>query len=366
MNTRAMRIGFGLMGVFAAQGVAGAARAEVVSIQGHTRAEVRQLENGVAVQSDAAQEGLDLAASPSQALSAASLQAIQLNGIDVAGGAALSILRPQSRGVLGLPNDVGLDISVFSIEPSIHWEASGEAVETRSILLTPAEVGAGAASGELVEFRSRLVLAGTLLVLSTEIGEDLTGTDVGVTFSVVRRGGTLPDATLIEGKATLSGGMNGRLSVESGGVLGNRLLPIVRVPSSVPGLPTVRLVVFPGLQLTYEYEAILGQTFMLELVVGAHTRTSRGWIGTAAVFGLPVEGLPEIIGRTRRDDSGARLSAIIAEQVDTTGRRYQSGGADGGSASGGGCGAAGPEMLLLAPVGWCVVGVRRLTPRCRR
>jgi len=116
-------------------------------------------------------------------------------------------------------------------------------------------------------------------------------------------------------------------------------------------LPLVRAALLAGVELPYEYEAVAGEAFDLEMVVETLLQTIPGGTGAAATFGTPQEGLPSLFQRVKGSDLGQRLADAIAERVDTTGAAYLSAGGDSASvASFPLCGIMGMEIAAVAPV----------------
>jgi hypothetical protein len=265
-----------------------------------------------------------------------------------------------------VPNDVGLEVSGFGDDAQTRWYAKGTVVETRSVSVSPLEVGLEFANGDAVILRSRLLLSGVLLLTAAKTGDNLTGTEVRLHLSISRLNESSNPSPEVVGQVTLRGGPGGTATVDRIGDFEAVDLAVTDLNILVPGLPLVKAVFFTGVEIPYEYEATVGEEFQLELIVSGTLETQAQGTGGAAVFGVPQLGLEQVLQRVRREDGGAALSNLITAHVDTTGQAYA---LDGGSeevpvAGGrsGACGAAGlPVMGATA-----VLTLRRGRRRIRR
>jgi hypothetical protein len=202
----------------------------------------------------------------------------------------------------------------------------GVVTERRSLVLGPADVGIGMLPGEPAVGRSRVVLSGVMLITSSDATRDLSGLEVRLKVSVNRNvAGTEPQQVL-GGEVLLAGGPSGAVEiVRATGAFSAVPLSVVDLAGFPDELPLLRAILFTGLELFYEYDVTVGEPFDLELFVQSRALASPGGTGAFAVFGIPEEGLGSVFTRLKRNDLGQRLSALIAQQVDTTGQAYADG-----------------------------------------
>lgn len=298
------------------------AMGRIINIRTVVTSEVRQTESGSETQSDFSQESVPSGAGGLPVTALAKLDGRTTDGLVTGGAGVFSVFNPASLTGLAIPSDVGLDIGVFSDHPASAWFAQGRVTETRSVVLSAAELGPAFMDGTPARVRSRVILAGILMLTAFDPLDDLTGVEVNMHFSVTQHGTSAGSTVLISGEAMLRGGPNGTVEVIRTGELSNMFLPIIDLPGPITDLPFEKAMIFPGLTFPYEYDVVAGEPFELELLFGADIRTSPGGIAATAVFGLPPVELPAVFAGVQRDDLGTRLATAITDRVDTTGVAY--------------------------------------------
>ncbi len=362
--------GFALLAAVATLLNGAGARAEVTGITGSSSATVLQFDGILPAQSDVAQVLIPLTKAEPPALSIAQVDRFGDKETPTAAGSALAIFEQPNLGGTGVPNDVGLDLAAFTDDDTTTWFLSGEANETRTIIVRSAEAGGGTLVFDNTgnRGRSRVVISGVMFILSRDGQKDLTGTEVKFNLRVQRRQfGRLP-SDLLSGEVVLAGGADGSVEVTSAtGSFQGAFLPVVDFSDTVPDLALVRAVLFAGLELPYEYDIQVGQPFELALTVKSEVRSIPGGVGASAVFGLPQANLQTVVGKVALNDMGNRVAAAIAQRVDTTGAAYQLGPI--GFLFPGLCGATGVEVsATLLLLGFCTLSrrVRRSRRAARR
>jgi hypothetical protein len=351
------------------------ARGDVLEIVGSATTTIVQSQGGSEVQRDSSQEIVPETTPFPPAVARAQLDHLQSDGLVTAAGQAVAILYAPNLSGLGPPNDVGFDLAAFSDDTVTSWNITGVVSEKRTIILRPAELGAGTLAGDLVTARSQVVLSGVMLITSLGTNNDLSGAEVHLRIRIDLLTADQHSLTVLDGEVVLSGGPDGAAAISqaSGAFAG---VPL-RVDDFLdfPGDPAVVRAIFFGdlfgpLHLPYEYEVVAGQPFDLALSVECRLQVAPDKIGASAVFGLPQDGLASVFGRVKREDVGHQIAAVVSEHVDTTGQAYQRetrpspwlfpfvfpl------------CGAAGLEMSgLMVLGGWLVLGPRRSRRRPRR
>lgn len=346
------------------------ASGEIINITGSSAASIIQFEGPIPVQTDFSQAIVPLTVAEPPAVSRARIDHLKSEDEQSAGAQALAVFdRPNLSGI-GNPNDVGLDLGALSDDPFISWFVEGNATETRTIVLNPAEVGADLLVGTAHRARSRVILSGVLIITSTQSTRNLSGVEATIQLRVTRRRlGLLPD-TLLEGEVILAGGPGGSVSItRADGAFTGLNLSVVDFSGVIPGIPLVQALPFTGLGLPYDYDFAVGVPFDLELSVSSRMRTIPDGVAAASVFGVPQEGLAAIFESVEGDDRGRRLSDTIAQHVDTTGAAY----VEGDSAPPGPlllpfCGLMGIETmgLMLIGAGWMAGRSMRRFGQARR
>lgn len=298
--------------------------AEVVEITGKTTARVTQIQGGSQIQTDYAEQTLPGTATNLPLLSSAHIQTTNESSDVVTSAQCVSLLADPRVGNAVPPNDVGLDIGAYAVDGQTSYEVVGNAVETRRIRITPSEVALNA--GETVRIRSLFALAGAFIVVADDADADLTGLEIEAIFSITQKRPNQEPQTRLAGRATWTGGPNATLTLTGSGVINPTMLGSVDLLSPFPdlgvsGVQIARLLPFPVLSFAYEYDVVVDEEFVLELVFGAHVMTVPRNVGVAAVFGLPQRAFNESLREVRGDDGlGEALSNAVATYVDTTGQ----------------------------------------------
>jgi len=320
------------------------ARGEIRDISGWATATVVQYHQGEEVQRDFSQETVPLTTPVPPAVVRARLDRLASENDVTAAGQAVAVLDNPNLGVLGTPNDVGIDIGAFSDDPVSSWLVEGAVTERRLVVIGPNEVGGDFGRGARAEVESRVLVSGVMLITATNATMDLSGVEVRLEIAVTRSThvegaldqsplnglgsaqGQIPDEEhdiLLEGTVVLAGGLDGLVEIEDPtGAFENVPLDVVDFFSIPRELPLVQAILFTGLELPYKYEIIVGEPFVLELSVRSQVLAAPDGTGAAAVFGLPQDILGSVFERVKRDDRGRRLAAMISEYVDTTGQAY--------------------------------------------
>ncbi len=351
------------------------ARGEVLEIVGTATTTIVQSQGGSEVQRDSSQEIVPGTTPLPPAVARAQLDHLQSDGLVTAASQAVAILHAPNLSGLGPPNDVGFDLAAFSDDTETSWDVTAAVTEKRTIIMRPAELGAGTLAGDLVTVQSEVALSGVMLITSLDSNDDLAGAEVHLRIRIDLLAADRQSLTVLEGEVVLSGGPAGAATISQA------TGAFAAVPLQVddfldfPGDPVAVRAIFFGnlfgpLHLPYHYEVVAGQTFYLALSVECRMQVAPDQIGASAVFGLPQDGLAAVFGRVKRQDLGRQIVAAVSEHVDTTGQSYQRE----TSPSPGLfpfvfplCGAAGLEMSgLMILGGWLVLGPRRSRRRPRR
>jgi hypothetical protein len=329
-------------------------RGEVTNVSGTATATVVQYRGVVEVQRDFSQESVPGTNATPPATGRARLDHLLDDGTITAAGQVVALLDQPNMTGLGNPNDAGLDLGAFSDDSATSWYVEGAVTETRTLVLKAGDLGGDLRFGNRGRVRSHIVLSGAMLVLAASATQDLSEVEVRLRIQVTQRTSSDQLTEVLGGTIALVGGPDGSIEVVRGpGAFAGVSPQVVDLAEVIPELPLVRAVVFTGLQLPYEYEAVAGEPFDLELSTETLIQTTPGGTGAAATFGTPQEGLASVLQRVKQSDMGQRLTAALAEKVDTTGAAYAETDGSGNSALADSfpvCGMMSMEIGLVAPV----------------
>lgn len=372
-------------------------RAEILEVHAVISASVQEFNNGEPMSSDSAFEefGITTADLP---VSVAALLGDPVEQ-ERLGQAFADFLDPTRDTGGPNPEEFGLEVNCFSLDPAASYEVAAEAEETRTIQFSFDELPETTRDVNVV--LSNVFLSGAVVVWSLEEGRDLTGLVAEVEFTVLQRPVGLDDETdestngqgsdeedsepgeeVFSTQLVLLGQPDGEVVLEGAGpwegILGgldlffdgavdlsDQDLVAEIVGLTVDTLGEFHVLLIPDQVLGYLYEASPGEPFELEAKFRTRVVNLPGGTGVAAAFGRPFTGLKDVLDGTSGLNSGASVqSAVNAAQVlaqpsTATNPARASGASAGGSTAL--CGAMGFEALALSLLG---LGFR-LLPRRR-
>jgi len=351
------------------------ARAEILEITGRIESKVEERSGGAVVQSDFA--GFDFPTPDNQATPAAVTQLTREDnaGNPISGAQGLTIFGLPTINGIPITNDFGMDLAGFTRTHDSEWTLSGFASERRRIVFNPIDVGSF--PGQTVHATSTLYVAGALALAAFDANQDLTGAEARMKFQIIqKRQNSDVQTVLLDGGLTLRGGPNATVGIETTGAMNGLLHAPTTLGGVVADLPVLHLVVFNPLiadQYAYEYDAVTGEPFELELQFTSELILPPNGVAGSAIFGIPPVNLTEVFARVQNSDTGAQVEDVINSLVDTTGSQVQPNGGTvtpvGLFGSGGLCGALGLEaaaMLGLAAAFGALCSGRRRRRAARR
>jgi len=304
-------------------------RAEVTRIVGSAKAMVVQFDGSNPLQTDFNQVSVPDTRTEPPALARARLDRHSDTGQLTASAEAACVFVPPNVTNFGPPNDVGLDLGAFSADATTQWYVEGAASEHRTVIFNQRDTGGQAFFGFPYRAHSRLMITGALVIAAEKPDADLSGVRVNFSFSLMLRAPSGSTTTPLSGSVSFVGGPNGATQTKDvSGNLAGVFLPVFSFVNEVSDIRNIRALVFPAVNLPYEYQVRIGQEYELELQVRAELYTKGEGVAAAAVFGLPQDALPAVMGRVKLDDSGAEIADLIAGEVDTTGQSYVGGSAE--------------------------------------
>jgi len=329
------------------------ARAEVRAITGSAAARVVQYNGIVEVQRDSSQETVPGTNPTPPATARARLDHLLPDGTISAAGQIVALLAQPNTTGFGTPNDAGLDLGAYSDDASTSWLVQGTVTERRTLVLGVGDLGGDVRFTNRGRAKSHMVLSGAMLIMSADAAKDLSEVEARLRVRVTQYSPDRDPLDLLAGSIALVGGPNGSIELSRGpGALSTVSPPVIDFPEVIPGIPLVRAVLFTGVDLWYEYEAVAGEAFDLEMTVETLIQTNPNGTGAAATFGTPQEGLPSLFQRVKQSDGGQRLADALSERVDMTGAAYAQSGGDPAAAAAPLplCGILGVEAMALVPV----------------
>ena len=158
------------------------APAEIVSIAGSASAAVQEFRFGAVGDSDHASDDYPTTSAtlPLQVIA----QLVALPDETAAAIAASQFADPLTLNQSN-PEEFAIDLALSSITANTRYTAQAVSEELRDVLFTQAELGQP--NGATVHLTGRLFIDGALTVFSAQADRDLTGANVAVTVTVVRR-----------------------------------------------------------------------------------------------------------------------------------------------------------------------------------
>lgn len=355
-SIRSGRVAIGLLLCF---GLVAPASAAIQQVTGYTEVSVTRLINGSANGTESENHSSPPSTQPT--VSSGKIDALgTLNA--VLGTAAATSVFTDSRTQFGfIPNDAGIDVAAFTVDPTVSFTGHGLSRSTRRILLTGADLNFP--TSQPAEVRSTVFVAGALLLAADTPSRDLSGLYAEVLVRVNQVG---PHGALVlSGRARLEGQSDGSIVLVREGAFQQTSLGVVDLLAvapqlDVPGLGLVRVVPFAVVPLDYLYRVTSDQVFDLEATFEVNVQTAPGNSAAAGIFGLPQINLGDSMARVRQDDAGTQIQDEVSELVDTTGR---SGPPAAGFPLFGLCGVLGFESAALFAGMGLLMCVRRA--RCR-
>ncbi len=354
--------------------VAGPSRAAVTSFDATIESEVVEFNGDQQVSSDFAREDLDQTTPNLPLVAVAELSRTGEDELPVAAGGVTTTFSDPRRRNTPDPDELGLDLAVFSRSPVISYSGHSSITETRQVVFTAEEMAEPA--GTPLTIRSRFFLDGLLMLWGEEGQTDLSGTRTEIHLNVVQSGGELPaDEELLTVSLLLEGHADGTLTVTPGGALEIGNVVVLDMSGTVGGFGSLHVVVLPNLSIPYTYEALVDEPFQLEAHIEGTTRCRPG-TGASAVLGVPLLELVALVNSVdtgQGDLLGGLLDGIITENPTASKPLNAPAGETiivGRSARGllplsGLCGALGVEVLGIALLCGAAVSLTRSYRRLR-
>lgn len=296
------------------------AAAVVTGINATVTAEVREIIDGNVANTDFAFEELDETTGnlPLQVIARLVRSAGEPDTQDLASGAqAITTLHDPRLAIEPDPDELGVDLAVFSRTEGIAYDGSCQAVEIRDVTFTTDDVNA--LPGTALQAQSIFFLDGQLFLWAEDGGTDLSGTTADVEIQVVQtRSGQSP-VVVMSATITLTGQADGSVNLDTSGVIQPQNLVLVDLTGSVPGLGATHMLVIPYSAIPYVYNAAVQEEFQLTAQVDAAVANRPG-TGASVVLGLPLDELvglmDEVIPGDVQEEIGNALNNAVMNAPD--------------------------------------------------
>lgn len=328
------------LSVCAGFAIATVAAAEVVSISGFATTSINEIVNGSSGQSDS-----DAGAQPDDALPIQVVSRITSDDLvnPSAGAVAAQFADPTALSSLN-PEEFAINLTLNSVSPSVRFQASAETGETRRVVFNPGDLGLFSRVGEQRRVSGRFFLDGALAIISVIEGRDLTGANVTLKATVVKRVAGQSDQVIFDGAIAMHGGTNNSTSLTVDGAFPTNRLLLTDLSVFQADFETFRVLILPKISINYLYDITVGEEFELVATVKVDAQNVPDNVGVAAVIGTPIGTLSEVFAATRSN----RVADEVVESIESE-RESPTGDLafDNGLAGIGGlCGAFGFESLL--------------------
>lgn len=278
-------------------------------------------------------------------------------GEPAAAAAAAQFADPQQL-VQPNPEEFAINLALNSASPFIYYTGQARTEETRTIILSSAELG-GTAEGETVTVVGKLFIDGAIALYGPQPQHDLTGASVSVQVTIVRQVGEQLEV-LLSGRAELVGQSGGAVEVVTSGGLPGDTLILTQLGNASDDFATFPTLILPQLEVNYAYDVVVGEEFKLTATVQVEAQNAASGVGVAALVGTPVDSIEQVIGLTVSDDAAAKTIATLREARQNPEQFVAPAEELGAGLLGGACGLFGVEFLLgvAGLMGWS--GARRV------
>jgi len=315
-----------LPAVSASLWLAGTSVAAVLDVSATVSSSVERIVDGQVVSSDSALEQFPGTATTLPMEARSSLTGLQQDttGIERVDGAGLAraLFNDPRLSDSPVPEDFGIDLSVFSNGPEVRYGGHATSTETREIRIGARELLR--APGTVVEILSQFYLDGAVVVWASSSQADLTGLEAQVSVQVVQERPQMEPAevTVLEAVVRVVGGTNGQIEVQTNGAIGPDNLVSLDLADILPELDRpeiqrLQVVVFPNMVLSYRYPAVVDRTFHLRAVLDVQAVSVPGGSGVGVVFGVPFQALGEVVGTVIDETSGQTFQESVDAAVTT-------------------------------------------------
>lgn len=231
---------------------------------------------------------------------------------DAAGLIAAQVAPPVASGER--PEDFAINLALSSITPAIGHTAEGTVEQVREIVLEPNDVR-GAAVGSTVSVRGRLFVDGALALFAGREASDLSSSAVGLRLIVTREVGE-QKTTVFDGRLSLRGLAGGDVEPLTQGGFPERGVFLTDLSAVDPELSAFWVLVFPDLQVSYTYDAVVGETFKLRAKLQVTAEGQPNDVGCAAIIGTPFQSLLDIVAASQGEAAASKMMTAMEREID--------------------------------------------------
>ena len=289
--------------------------AVVETIDATVTAEVQEVENGTAVNSDFAFKDFNDTTSTLPLVALTNL--IRFDATGEAGAAqAVTTFNDPRLSVLPDPNEFGVNLAAYSLASGPTYRGRSEATEHRDINFLAEEIGAP--DGTALEAQSQFFVDGLIVVWGELDTTDLSGVSARVEFTVEQ---TLPDApaeNVLLATLDVTGQSTGNVLITAEGELSIENVAVVDLTNAVPELGPVHLIVIPNTAIPYTYPAQVGQPFRLSATVRASIENRPG-TGASVLLGVPLLELGALLAELIGPEAADEISDLLGNALASAG-----------------------------------------------
>lgn len=283
------------------------AQAVVETIAARASAEVEESQDGVVVNSELAFEQLDLTTGNLPLTADARLTREESS--PSSGVVSITTFTDPRISVFPDPDEFGISVAGFSLIEGISYTGSGNSTETREVTFLPDEVSAE--EGDTLRARSFFFVDGVMVLWGEDTGVDMSQVSASASVVVRQRFGEEEDGnTLLTAGLQLQGQGSGQPVLTASGALAPDNVISVPVNNLVQGLGVVHLIIIPHMALPYNYNATVGEQFVLEATVSGEIETTTN-AGALVLLGIDREDLKTLITDTVEGETGEQLANAV-------------------------------------------------------
>lgn len=231
---------------------------------------------------------------------------------DAAGLIAAQVAPPVASGER--PEDFAINLALSSITPDIAHTAEGTVEQVREIVLEPNDVR-GAAVGSTVSVRGRVFVDGALALFAGREASDLSNSAAGLRLIVTREVGE-QKTTVFDGRLSLRGAAGGDAQPLTQGDFPQRGVFLTDLSAVDPELSAFWVLVFPDMQVSYMYDAVVGQAFKLRANLQVTAEGQPNDVGCAAIIGTPFQSLLDIVAASQGEAAARKMLTAMEREID--------------------------------------------------
>ena len=316
MFRRAATLGCILIGIVSSAG------AEILSIRGVCVVELRQAQLGTETDFIRVTETFPTTDTQLPIIAFGQLfDAVEPDAAAAAAGAQLAdpILSSEAN-----PRETAIDVALNSLVANNNHIVDAQVTETREIRFSANELGFGSAAGDQETLTGRLFIDGVLGVFAERESAILDDVRVTLNVEVIQRRGDTA-VTVFSGSVGLHGGTETGIGAVPGGSFPTGQLSTSDLSAVTTDLGIIQVLIIPGIQIDYEYDVTVGETFELETIMRVTGANAPGESGIVAGIGNSLDQLSNILALSETPATVAKVvNAVTREREDARTQQSES------------------------------------------